>query len=74
MAKIMFEPAKSKSYERAKMAENKREEAQHSSAAKQIAKLEVKDHEKRMHKMAKGGMVARGGGAAKKGLKFVRNG
>lgn len=74
MAKVMFEPAKSKSYERAKMAENKREESQHASAAKQIAKTEVKAHEQRMHKLAKGGMVARGGGAATKGMKFTRNG
>lgn len=39
------------------------------------AKKAVKQHEKRMHKMAEGGMVARGGGAARKSsLKFVRNG
>lgn len=74
MAKVMFEPKKSKSYERAKMSENKREEAQHASAAKQIAKTEVKAHETRMHKMAKGGMVARGCGAAIKGKSFSRNG
>lgn len=76
MAKVMFEPAKSKSYDRAKKAENKREEVQHASAAKQIAKVEVKGHEKRMHKMAKGGMIARGGGAVTKpdALKFTRNG
>lgn len=74
MAKVMFEPKKSKSYERAEKADEKREEMQHAGAAKQIAKTEVKAHEKRMHKMAKGGMVARGGGAATKGLKFTRNG
>lgn len=48
--------------------------AQDKSMATQAAKKEVKAHEQRMHKMAKGGMVARGGGAAKKGLKFTRNG
>ena len=37
------------------------------------AKKAVKQHETKMH--AKGGMVARGGGAARKSsLKFVRNG
>jgi hypothetical protein len=40
----------------------------------------VHKHEAGMHpgkpktKLATGGMVARGGGAAKKGLKFTRNG
>ena len=42
--------------------------------AKREAKQAVKDHEKTMHKMAKGGMVCRGMGAAKKGGKFVKNG
>ena len=46
--------------------------------AKKVAKREVKDaikqHVETMHKMAKGGMVCRGMGAAKKGGKFVKNG
>ena len=42
--------------------------------AKREAKQAVKDHEKTKHKMAKGGMVCRGMGAAKKGGKFVKNG
>lgn len=67
MAKMMFEKPEGKR-------EEMREDAQKVKAVKSIAKAEVKDHEKRMHKMAKGGMVARGGGAAKKGLKFTRNG
>jgi hypothetical protein len=39
-------------------------------------KKAVKGHEDKMHgkKMAKGGMVARGCGAAIKGKKFTRNG
>lgn len=69
-----FEPKKSAAYKRAEMAEDKAEEKQHSAAARSIAKEEVGKHVKSMHKMAKGGMVARGGGAAKKGLKFTRNG
>jgi hypothetical protein len=40
--------------------------------AKQEAKQAVKEHETKMH--AKGGMVCRGMGAAKKGGKFVKNG
>lgn len=67
MAKMMFEKPEGKR-------EEMREDAQKVKAVKSIAKAEVKDHEKRMHKMAKGGMVARGGGAATKGLKFTRNG
>ena len=67
MAKMMFEKPEGKR-------EEMREDAQKVKAVKSIAKAEVKDHEKRMHKMAKGGMVARGGGAASKGLKFTRNG
>jgi len=69
-----FEPPKSKSYERAEKAENAREEKQHAAAVSEIATTKVREHERKMHKMAKGGMVARGGGAAKKGLKFTRNG
>ena len=47
--------------------------AQDKSMATKAAKAEVKAHEKRMH--AKGGMVARGGGKARKSaLKFVKNG
>ena len=65
MAKMMFEKPESKR-------EEKSEDAQKVRAVKALAKAEVKDHEKRMH--AKGGMVARGGGAAKKGLRFTRNG
>jgi hypothetical protein len=42
-------------------------------AMKQVARQAVKQHEEKMH--AKGGMVARGGGAARKSsVKFVRNG
>lgn len=67
MAKMMFEKPESKR-------EEKSEDAQKVKAVKSIAKAEVKSHEQRMHKMAKGGMVARGGGAAKKGLRFTRNG
>lgn len=67
MAKMMFEKPEGKR-------EEMREDAKKVKAVKSIAKAEVKDHEKRMHKMAKGGMVARGGGAAAKGLKFTRNG
>lgn len=43
-------------------------------------KTAVHKHESAMHpgkpktKLAKGGMVARGGGAATKGLRFTRNG
>lgn len=56
--------------------------AKHSDMAmdKQAVKVAVHKHESNMHpgkaktKLAQGGMVARGGGAAKKGLKFVRNG
>lgn len=40
--------------------------------AKQEAQKAVKQHETKMH--AKGGMVARGGGLAKKGLRFTKNG
>ena len=67
-----FEPMKSQSYKRAEKAEESREEKQHTAAARAIAKEEVGKHVKSMH--AKGGMVARGGGAAKKGLRFTRNG
>lgn len=43
--------------------------------AKVEAKKAVKSHEQKMHKMAKGGMVARGLGAARKSAgKFTRNG
>ena len=69
-----FEPMKSKSYERAEKAEDAREEKQHTAAARAVAKEEVGKHVKSMHKMAKGGMVCRGMGAAKKGGKFVKNG
>jgi hypothetical protein len=56
--------------------------AKHADMAmdKQAVKTAVHKHEAAMHpgkpktKLAKGGMVARGGGAAKKGLKFTRNG
>jgi hypothetical protein len=47
---------------------------------KKAVKVAVGKHEANMHpgkpktKLAKGGMVARGGGAATKGLKFTRNG
>jgi hypothetical protein len=41
-------------------------------AAKQEVEKAIKDHETKMH--AKGGMVCRGMGAAKKGGKFVKNG
>lgn len=45
------------------------------SMMKKVAKSEVKTHEQKMHKMAKGGMVARGLGAARKSAgKFTRNG
>ena len=48
------------------MREERSEDAKKARAVKTIAKAEVKDHEKRMHKkMAAGGMVARGGGAAR---------
>jgi hypothetical protein len=40
--------------------------------AKQVAEKAVKEHVTKMH--AKGGMVCRGMGAAKKGGKFVKNG
>lgn len=67
-SKMMFEKPESKREERS-------EDAKKVRAVKTIAKAEVKDHEKRMHKkMAAGGMVARGGGAAKRGLRFVKNG
>lgn len=69
-----FEPAETKAYKKAKKAEGVREESQHSKAARSIAKEEVGKHVKAMH-MAKGGFVARGGGAARKSaLKFTRNG
>ena len=55
-------------------AEPKSEERKDTAEMKKIAKSAVTTHEKRVHKMAAGGMVARGGGAAKKGLKFSRNG
>jgi len=42
------------------------------NVAKQAAQKAVKDHETKMH--AKGGMVCRGMGAAKRGGKFVKNG
>lgn len=56
--------------------------AKHSDAAmdKTMVKTAVHKHEANMHKgepktkLAKGGMVARGGGAAKRGLGFVKNG
>ena len=47
---------------------------------KKVVKTAVHKHEAAMHpgkpktKLAKGGMVARGGGAAKRGLGFVKNG
>ncbi len=47
---------------------------------KKAVKTAVHKHEANMHpgkpktKLAKGGMVARGGGAAKKGMRFTRNG
>lgn len=47
---------------------------------KKAVEVAVGKHETNMHpgkpktKLAKGGMVARGGGAATKGLKFTRNG
>jgi len=47
---------------------------------KKAVKIAVGKHEDNMHpgkpktKLAKGGMVARGGGAATKGMKFTRNG
>ena len=67
-SKMMFEKAEG-------MREEKAEDARKVRAVKAIAKEQVKDHEKRMHKkMAAGGMVARGGGAAKRGLRFVKNG
>ena len=69
-SKMMFEKPESKREERS-------EDAKKVRAVKSIAKAEVKDHEKRMHKkMAAGGMVARGGGdVTKKGaLRFVKNG
>jgi len=55
---------------------------QHADMAmdKKAVKAAVGKHETNMHpgkpktKLAKGGMVARGGGAATKGLKFTRNG
>jgi hypothetical protein len=44
--------------------------------AKQAATTKVREHERTMHKKeyAKGGMVARGCGAATKGKKFTRAG
>lgn len=56
--------------------------AKHADMAmdKQAVKTAVHKHETAMHpgkpktKLAKGGMVARGGGAATKGLRFTRNG
>lgn len=66
--KMMFEKPES-------LRKEKAEDAQKVRAVKTIAKDQVKDHEKRMHKkMAAGGMVARGGGSAKRGLRFVKNG
>ena len=47
---------------------------------KPVMAAAVHKHEANMHpgkpktKLAKGGMVARGGGAAKRGLRFVKNG
>lgn len=65
--KMMFEKPESKREER-------REDAQKVKAVEKIATTKVREHERKMHKMASGGMVARGGGAAKRGLKFTRNG
>jgi hypothetical protein len=66
--KMMFEKPES-------MRKEKAEDAQKVRAVKTIAKEQVKEHEQRMHKkMAAGGMVTRGGGAAKRGLRFVKNG
>ena len=66
MAKMMFESESKR--------DEQKEDRKKVKAVEQIAGKAVKAHEKRMHKMAAGGMVARGGGAAKKGLKFSRNG
>lgn len=47
---------------------------------KKVVKAAVHKHESNMHKgepktkLAAGGMLARGGGAAKKGLRFTKNG
>jgi len=66
--KMMFEEPESKRDEM-------KEDRQKVKAVEKIATTKVREHERKMHKkMASGGMVARGGGAAKKGLKFTRNG
>lgn len=66
-SKMMFEKPEN-------MREERSEDAKKVRAVKTIAKAEVKDHEKRMHKkkMASGGEV-RGIGAARP-QKFTRNG
>ena len=50
------------------------------AADKPMMQRAINKHEAAMHpgkpktKLASGGMVARGGGAAKKGMRFTRNG
>jgi len=70
-SKMMFEKPEDP---RKEMRKEKAEDAQKVRAVKTIAKEQVKDHEKRMHKkkMASGGEV-RGIGAARP-QKFTRNG
>ncbi|MEN6403579.1 MAG: hypothetical protein ABFD94_16680 [Armatimonadia bacterium] len=73
MKKPMFEKPES-------MKKEMREDAQKVKAVKSIANASVHKHEANMHKgekktkLAKGGMIARGGGAAKRGLGFTKNG